>query len=190
MKSTIKIDRYIDGIPVYDCSIFGGNGVTFNKPVYVTGDIILGNDADIWDIHADGNVVLGDNACTNYSNISAGGDVIIGDNALIGDINSSSNVIIGNNADMWDISTYNVNIGTNADIRTIRSRGSVPSGIISDIRNVFAWEDIVIEGDLNAINIISGKNIYLSGNSIVFGKIIAKCGIITQSKVADESNTI
>ena len=60
MKNTIKIAWYIKGVPVYDCNIFGGDRVKFERPVYITGDISLGDNADTGCVGAGGDVIFKD----------------------------------------------------------------------------------------------------------------------------------
>ena len=96
MKNTIKIARYVNGYPVYDCSIFGGDGVQFKEDVYVTGDIFLGDNSRTRIIQAGGNIVLGDNAKT--WNIKAGANITLGDNAKVLDIKARKDIIFNGKA--------------------------------------------------------------------------------------------
>ena len=160
-----------DGTVVYDCDIFGGDKVNFEKIdcLRISGNLAVGKYFSATSISVGEDAFIGEDASI-CNNIEAIGDVYLGDNCNVVDIIASGSIYAGNLIFCRDIyCNCNVSFGDDADACNVWALGDVSFGSYADVKCVVSdgnvsFKDNAYTGDVTGKGDIS----FGIGHSIVY----------------------
>lgn len=136
-------DKHIPEITdgTYDCDIFGGDNVSFCFNVFISGNLSLGDYADICGISIGGSATFGINADTG--DVYALGDIVFDSNAIVGTISADGDVIISQNAETGNINSRNIIVGAHSSVSSLFAKGIIIIDNIKDSDFIYALDEVI-----------------------------------------------